>query len=227
MSTKLRSLLLGFACTGALALAAPANATVHVTNVQVPYSESVTLHDGIFGAGNSDGIGIAGQIVLTTNIGTLGTWCVDLFHVVYLGGTYDYEPGPLLTDNTGNSPATSNPLSLTQIDEIEALAPYGNGMMKTSPSNPESAAIQSAIWDVEYGTTATGSAAMESDLATIEALLPHLPVDGGYQLYNQNAQGLFNSQGLFVSTPEPASLALIGGGLAGLAIGRRKRTSKI
>ena len=165
---------------GVMALAAPASATIiNITNVQVPFSEGVTLTGGTIG---SEVIGIAGQFVLTTDIGTLNAWCVDLFHTISLGCSYTYTTGPLLTDNSGSSPGTSNPLSSTQINQIEALAAYGNAVMLSSPSNAFSAALQAAIWDVEYGTTATGSPLFTADLASIVALLPKLPVIPGVQL---------------------------------------------
>ena len=213
---------------GALTIAAPASASpITVTNVQVPYYESVTLHDGVLGAGNSMSIGIAGQIDLTTNIGLLGTWCVDLLHHISLGGHYTYLPGPLVTDNFGSSPATSNPLTALQLQTIEKLAAYGNGTMATTPSNAFSAALQAAIWDTEYHTTATGSAQFTTALANIMTILPTLPVFAGYQLYNTDAQNLYQSQGLFVSqVPEPATIGLFCSGLAAAGLLRRRRKTK-
>jgi hypothetical protein len=213
----------------AMIAASPVSATtINITDVEVPYYESVTLSGGPFAPG-SDAIGIAGQIVLTTNFGTLGTWCVDVFHTINIGGSYTYMTGPLLTDNSGSSPATSNPLTPTQIHQIEALAAYGDAVMLSTPSNLFSAALQAAIWDVEYGTTATGSDPnFSSELASIDALLPTLPVIPGVQLYHQDSQGLFENQGLYVippqgNVPEPATLGLLVLGLAGVGFSRRKQ----
>ena len=153
-----------------VALAAPASAgAITVTNVQVPYSEGVTLTGGQIPS-DPENVGIAGEIVLTTDVGILYTWCVDLFHTISLGGSYTYTPDALTTQNNGTSPGTSTALTSTQINNIEALAAYGTGQMLTRPTaelDDFSAALQSAIWEVEYGTVATGSAGMEADLAAI------------------------------------------------------------
>ena len=57
------------------------------------------------GLAAADGTYPAVQIVLSTNIGALGVWCVDLFHTINIGGSYTYNPVPLTNDNSGSSPA--------------------------------------------------------------------------------------------------------------------------
>jgi hypothetical protein len=218
---------------GAMALAAPASAgTITVTYDQLPYNESVTLSGGSGSPPN--GTFEAGQFELTTTgiPSTIYAWCVDLFHTINVGSVnIPYTEIALTTQNNGNSIATSTPLTTTQENDIGALAAYGNAEMLISPSNDFSAALQAEIWDVEYGTTATGSAGMEADLAAINALLigGKLPVFIGAQLTDQDANGQFLVQNLYLpptvseSIPEPATLGLLGLGLAGLGFSRRRK----
>jgi len=214
---------LGSALLISSVLASPASA-IQITNVQVPYYEAVTLSGGVLGAGTSENIGIAGQIVLTTDIGVLGTWCVDLHHIIYLGGSYTYTAGSLQTNNNGSGPATSAALTATQIQEIGSLAAYGNALLMTSPTNWNSAAVQAAIWDIEYGTTATGSVNFNTELATVMTLVPGLPIIAGLQISNIGGQGQYLSQSLYTTDlPEPASFVVLGTAVLGLGTLRRRR----
>ena len=215
-----------------LAAAPSASAALMITNVQVPYFQGITLTStasspaGLFDGpiGSTEVIGIAGQIILTTNIGMLGVWCVDLFRSISLGGNYTYTVGALTTDNSSPSlpPGVDfgpNPLTPTQINDIGKLAAYGNFMMSTTPTNAFSAAVQAAIWNVEYGTTATGTAAFNIELSNLMAILPSLSNPGGNQLTSaQNSQGVFVAQGLYQpnQVPEPSMLAMIAIGLLSL-----------
>lgn len=209
-----------------LASAPTASAGIIISNVQVPYYEAITLKStaaspinvsstlSLFRAiGNTEAVGIAGQIILTTNIGMLGVWCVDLFRNIALGGSYDYDTGAL-ADNGSKPPVAPTSLSAQQISDIGKVAAYGNFLMSTAPTNARSAAVQAAIWNIEYGTTATGSDPQFGvELTNIMNILPTLTNPGGIELFSQkDSQGLYTSQGLYKpnTVPEPSTLALIG-----------------
>ena len=213
---------------GVMVFAAPAAAdTINVTNVTQPYYEVVSVAGFTTEGPNPHtfvgGLERAGQIVLTTNIGNIGTWCVDLFHFISLGGSYAMNTVPLTQDNSGSGPATSNALTTTQIAQIQSLAAYGNANLPTA-SNKDlfSAAVQAAIWQVEYLTTVTGDTAFNALLATIMGLVPNLPAASGVQLENLNGSDLFTVQNQLYSVPEPGTLALVGSILVALGLLRRR-----
>jgi hypothetical protein len=203
-----------------------ASAGIIITNVQVPYYEAFTLKStasspingsstlNLFKAvGNTEVVGIAGQIILTSNVGLLGVWCVDLFRNISLGGTYTYDEGAFTTNNSA-PPVAPTALTATQIDDIGKLAAYGNFLMSTAPTNAKSAAIQAAIWNVEYGTTASGSAAFNTELANVMTVLGSntLTNPGGVALFSQkDSQGLFTTQIYYKpnSVPEPSTLIIM------------------
>lgn len=207
-----------------LALAPTASAGIIVTNVQFPYLDSFTLtQTGSSPANLFGGIGIGqtrgvagGQIILTTNMGIFYTWCIDLFHGIN-GGPQNtpYMAGPPLDDN-GTYLGGPTVLTATQIATIAKLAAYGNLVMAATPSSSFSGALQAAIWNVEYGTTASGSGAFNADLAAIMALLPTLPYADGEVLYSPLVTGTHDRQALWHPVPEPSSLAMIALGLLSL-----------
>ncbi len=222
-------------------------ADIDVTNVQVPYGlYNVVLTGGTLPGASPYNVYLTGQIQLTTTDGVLGVWCVDLFHDIYLGGNYTNPPymtGPLQTNNTGSSPATSTPLTQAQIDEISVLAAWGNGQMASAPSDDYSAAIQAAIWDVEFGSNASysGDTGFGTDLSYIESNVPYATYfAGGFQLSDTGDQGQFLSQSQFspsppgsgtltpFSTPEPSTWAMMLLGFAGLGFAgyRKAKTTR-
>lgn len=209
-------------------LAGPAFASsIYVDNVQLPYSETVTLSGTVDGSAVSSSNTLAGQILLTVNNGTIANgnqyilpvWCVDLFHDITLGSSgIVYSLGGLATDNS-NSPTQ---LSVQQIDEIAALATYGDEQMAANPSNLLAAEVQAAIWTVEYNNgsgnslTVTGSNFTSTNINNLIATAGSAS-GGVFQLSDSGYQSLVDP------VPEPASAALLVAGLLGIGLVRRRK----
>src|SRR5690348_7623573 len=97
----------------------------------------------------------AGQITLYGSGPNTGqsfiAWCMDIYDWLQYSGTFTVKP---LT--TAGAPATAgtNPtLTQAQIGQIGALISYGNANINTNYN--VSAAIQLAIWELEYGSSFT------------------------------------------------------------------------
>jgi hypothetical protein len=150
--------------------------------------------------------------------------------------------------NGAQSPYQS--LTASQIQGISELAALGNAVLRShpvgaSPFVPDalyasdlakvssadlarfnanlaafSAAIQASIWNLEYGTTASGSADFLADMALISANMDKFSNIGGFVL---DVSG--NAQRQFVSAiPEPGSLGLLGVGVISLGVARRRKS---
>jgi len=245
--------------TGAVA---PAGATsITISDVGVTYYENVSLTGGALGSGTLNAA-FSGQINLSSSIGNLGVWCVDLFHEIFLGGHYTATTAPYSSNNS--TPSTS--LTADQISQVSAIAAFGNALLQPSTNrtfdpatlaafsagvaqfqsaaptdyaaimngSPNSlstlsAAVQAAIWNVIYGTTATNSsdAHFATDLAIILAnARDYFGNIGGYQLDIVDAQGNQVQRQFLSQVPEPATLGLILLGFAGLFAMRRRLNSR-
>jgi hypothetical protein len=158
-----------------------------------------------------------GEFALTTNHGQVNAWCVDLYHDISTGPQsppIDYQTiTGLTTDNNGNA------LTQTQINEMSWLIVDGSNIMDHGGTPDQSAAIQLAIWSLEYaGFSFTGSSA---NVDTLEAAYYAGALLQANNTSDDNAvvqlHSLAGVQGLVTFVPEPDSLALLGAALVALA----------
>ena len=127
----------------------------------------------------------------------------------------------------GNAVLLSDPVGTPQ---LVPTAIYTSDLAKVSgadlamfgaDSAAFSAAIQASIWNLEYGTTAIGSADFKADMSLIAANMDYFSNIGGFVMdLSSNAQQQFVS-----AIPEPGSFAVLSVGLISLGIVRRRKTS--
>lgn len=219
------------AMIGALVPLRPAAAdpTLTVTEVGLLNGyETVDINTGSY-AGTVDGVYAGQQELLVTAssdpslVGqTLFAWCVDWGQDIYIGSSGNqYSLSQFTTPPTKDNsvPPIPGGLSQSMLNELNWLSSYGNYLLSIVPTNDLSAAVQIAMWNVEYGFNYADDGSGDPNLQTeVNYLL------NGYQNGTidwqtpQGASVLYSDsiQNLNVFVPEPSSLALLCAGLLGL-----------
>lgn len=210
-----------------LALATPAVAgPFTIYDIELPLNNTLTINGP-----SAPGSFYVGQQVLTTSIGTIDAWCIDIYHDDHVGGGQSvmYATGPITTNN---AIPIAVALTADQITEIRALVNYGDVLLANhkTASNDVSAAIQLAIWEVEYGTTFSydGNATFNNLVSSYVTFVsdPQNAARYGGQvtalISQQGTQGLVTSDPALV--PEPASMELLAAGVLALGVSRRRKT---
>jgi hypothetical protein len=211
------------------------------TTVNINYSGH-----SIDGGGSSINTGTIG---LQTAQGALSTYCVDLFDYIYTGNnSYTFNNNALAAGQSFSNGSSSGTWTTNQVNLITAL--LENGSLQTQ-STVNTAALQIAIWDVEYDTaasngtynltnhdgfyfTSTGGSGSSSAISQAQTYLTDVTsgawvTDASHTVQYLTASGTQNLIYLAstpttpVATPEPSTVAVFGIGLIGLWAARRRK----
>ncbi|WP_448577838.1 PEPxxWA-CTERM sorting domain-containing protein [Thermaurantiacus sp.] len=207
-----------------------AHASLHVTKAGFFNSATVSLA----GPGPGNGNQTAANFRLQGTFHWGGTFdvyafCVDLANSIALGSNsladvnYKYDLGTLTM-----APGTMTLLTAGQLQQMKGLAALGFQLLNDGDPDlgVKIPAIQSAIWSIEYGKTATSSnPTIQGWINSYIALAPSLTGKNVSYIYSLDTP---TRQGLFISyVPEPGTWTMLiaGFGLVGYAA-RRKNGSR-
>lgn len=230
----------------ALAGQASATTTFNITNVSMDTTYEANIVG--FGAAYDNGVTFSVSGYPTGETSLYG-FCIDIYHDIYLGGSYTYSTnqpqGGGLVANSGTT------LNATQVSAITDLVDTGFLLHQQNPNDADTslklAAIQAAIWEIEVPTTnnqqtvtlVNPNATVAGDPTPIETYFENYvngnydhslltPQDKVFTIANGTNQSFAIGWPISGGVPEPATWAMLLTGFFGMgSLLRRHRKAAV